>query len=246
MFTKKKIIFNTFLGEDASSFLNIPLPSKKIIPDWYKKMANLHQQDPREPTVKKCMPFLDALSMGYTISTGWDIFLKKFQDEKGMWKIEIEYPPMVNDVLRDMAHGIEVHGPYQFPEDGYNSDEIQLAVKILSPWVINTPPGYSCMFLPPLNHLLPHYRPFSGVVDTDDHKMPINFPGAFKKFESLTKTIPSGTPLIMVIPFKREDWKMEIKYRKNTDPWYRKTRLRFFKNMFDNYKQRLWHRKNFD
>ena len=245
MFTKKKIIFNTFLGKGAESFLNVPLPSKKLIPDWYKKMETLHQKDPRTPTIKKCMPVLDALSMGYIISTGWDIYLKKYQEE-GVWKLKIEYPPMVDDILRDIGHGIEVHSPNQFAEDGYNSDEIHLAAKILNPWVITTPPGYSCMFISPLNHTSPHYRPFSGVVDTDVHRMPINFPGAFKKFEGLTKTIPSGIPLIMVIPFKRDNWRMETNFKTTGDPGHRKGRLTLFKNMFDNYKQRLWNKKNFD
>jgi len=245
MFTKKKIIFNTFLGEDARSFLNNPLPSKKLIPEWYKKMENLHKKNPSEPTVKKCIPFLDAFSMGYTITTGWDIFLKKYQQE-GVWKMEISYPPIVNDILQEMGHGIEAHGPNQFSEEGFNSDEIHLVFKVISPWVITTPPGYSCIFLPPLNHRLPHFRVFSGVVDTDEHIIPINFPVAPKKFEGPTKTIPRGTPIAMIIPFKRDNWKMEINYKKSTDPFHRNARLHFFKNMLDNYKQRIWSKKNFD
>ena len=122
MFTKKKIIFDTYLGEDADSFLNPPLPSKKVIPEWYKKIETLHNRDASQPSVKKCMPFLDALSMGYTISTGWDIHIKKYQKE-GVWNLEVSYAPQVNEILTIKGLAIDSHSPNQFSEDGYNSDE---------------------------------------------------------------------------------------------------------------------------
>ena len=248
MFTKKKIIFDTYLGEDADSFLNPPLPSKKVIPEWYKKIETLHNRDASQPSVKKCMPFLDALSMGYTISTGWDIHIKKYQKE-GVWNLEVSYAPQVNEILTIKGLAIDSHSPNQFSEDGYNSDEIHVALKIISPWLITTPPGYSCIFLNPLNHTLPHFRIFSGVVDTDIYPhIAINFPCATKKFEGTTKTNPAGTPLAMVIPFKRDDWQIEVNYKKKKEEevFAHTPRLILFKNMLDNYKNKIWNKKNFD
>ena len=41
-----------------------PLSAKKLIPDWFKKIPPHNEND---MTVKKCVPFIDAMSVGYTI-----------------------------------------------------------------------------------------------------------------------------------------------------------------------------------
>ena len=74
--------------------------------------------------------------------------------------------------------------------------------------MIKTPPGYSVLFTHPMNwHYLPFYS-LSGVVDTDTYTMPVLFPFMMKNnFEGI---IPKGTPVIQIIPFKRDDWKSNI------------------------------------
>ena len=47
--------------------------------------------------------------------------------------------------------------------------------KILNPWVIETPPGYSCLFLPPLNNADNRFSIIPGIVDTDTFENEINF-----------------------------------------------------------------------
>jgi hypothetical protein len=50
---------------------------------------------------------------------------------------------------------------------------------------------------------------FPGIVDTDTYKSPVNFPFVLRdpKTDGL---IPAGTPLMQVIPIKRDEWQMEI------------------------------------
>ena len=259
MFTKKKIIFKSLLGKASEKFVTFPKPSKKIMPEWFKKMSNFAEKgDYITGTVKKCMPFLDALSMGYIISSSWEMGWKRVvpvdQDGKKLKPgFEITYPPPVRDILQQHALGIEQHTPYQISEDAYNEDEVKMTIKILSPWLIETPPGYSCLFIPPLNHSNLPFRPLSGVVDTDKYsKMPINFPSMPKKFpeKQQTKIIPVGTPIVMVIPFKRESWKMDVQYKKSIlnegTEMLANERLTFFKRIVDNYKNLVWHKKEFD
>ena len=258
MFTKKKIIFKSFLGKTSEEYLNFPKPSKKVMPEWYKKMPNFHDKhDYDTATVKKCMPFLDALSMGYIISTSWEMGWKRVipVDKDGNKQtpgFELSYPKPVKDFLTTHALGLEPHAPYQFPDDGYNKDEMKIIIKILSPWLIKTPPGYSCLFVPPFNHANLPFRPLSGIVDTDKYsKLPINFPSIPKKIpeEQEIKIIPAGTPLIMVIPFKREAWKMEIDdtdSHKHGDDIFQNHILAFFKRIVDNYKNMVWNKKDFD
>ena len=49
---------------------------------------------------------------------------------------------------------------------------------------------------------------FEGIVDTDQQHI-MNFPFVYKdpEFEGI---IPAGTPIVQVIPFKREKWTMDF------------------------------------
>ena len=50
------------------------------------------------------------------------------------------------------------------------------AGKFINKWLIKTPPGYSCLFVKPLNHFETRFEIISGVVDTDTYINTINFP----------------------------------------------------------------------
>ena len=247
MFTEKKIKFTSNLGKTGKQFLPLPVSSKKSVPDWYKQMASFHEKKFDQPTVKKCMPFLDALSMGYIIKTGWDFLLKKSDTDKG-WRMEMAFHKGVGPYLAERSIGIEHHQVHQYPKEGFNKDEIHVVLKLLSPWVITTPPGYSCLFVNPFNHLRPHFRVLEGVVDTDTYTMPVNFPMIPKKFEEDQKIIPAGTPIGMVIPFKRDPWKMDVVFEETSpdEISFATKTLIAFKRIYDNYKTKFWVKKNFD
>ena len=51
---------------------------------------------------------------------------------------------------------------------------------------------------------------FSAIVATDTYHDRINFPFVWTGKEEWEGVIPSGTPLIQVIPFKRDDFQHEI------------------------------------
>jgi hypothetical protein len=46
------------------------------------------------------------------------------------------------------------------------------------------------------------------IVDTDKHPIMVNFPFFLK--ENFSGVIPYGTPIVQVIPFKRENWKSKF------------------------------------
>ena len=54
-----------------------PLAAKKLIPDWFKKIPPNNEND---LTVKKCVPFIDAMGAGYTLLSHIDIII--FQTEE--------------------------------------------------------------------------------------------------------------------------------------------------------------------
>jgi hypothetical protein len=81
------------------------------------------------------------------------------------------------------------------------------------------------------------------IVDTDKHTTPVNFVFSLNNsnFEGL---IPAGTPMVQVIPIKRNVWKMKkggIKEIVNGKKASDKINTRFF----DRYKTFFWTRKSY-
>ncbi len=56
-----------------------PYPGLRNLPDWFKNLSNKTTGDFK--TVKKCPPFLDAMSTGYIIPVPMDLIIAI--DEKG-------------------------------------------------------------------------------------------------------------------------------------------------------------------
>lgn len=167
-----------------------PEPSTKNVPSWYRKMDGVIDGI---QTVKKCVPFLDSLSMGYQIPLVADIHwhkdIKEFHSDS---KIDL-----VSDHFLSQSKDVEI--PEGFDPQPHKWNNF---------WHIKTPKGYSTLFIHPLNRMdLPFYS-FSGVVDTDKHPLVINFPFVLKS--DFDGDIKAGTPLIQAIPFKRDSWSSKI------------------------------------
>ena len=81
---------------------------------------------------------------------------------------------------------------------------------LMSPWIIRTPPGYSCYFTAPINGENPHIRLFSGIVNTDTYFNHVNFFFGFREHSPAHGILKQGMPLVQIIPFKREEWTASI------------------------------------
>jgi hypothetical protein len=193
-----------------------PYPAKKNVPNWYKQMSNYINNDIKNKTIKKCLPFLDTLTAGYIIPSSNDI---KFEVKEVEGKKDIFYVPNGNTVAQQKGINISTHlHNIYHPVEQIGGKDSFLAkknhnfnvFKFLSPWWIKTPPGYSCLFISPMNNENENYEIIKGIVDTDTQHE-VNFPMFFKKIESFF--IAKGDPVVQVIPFKRESWKMKIEER---------------------------------
>jgi hypothetical protein len=203
-----------------------PTPSKFHIPEWLKRLAPYSDEKQNDQTAKRCIPMLDAVMSGYTIVITEDI--KVEQLEIG------PYYRWANGL------GIDFHSRDQA---GTHSKVTGSVAKWLNPWSIQTPRGYSCLFVPPLNNDGMVFTPFAGIVDTDTYIPLVNFPFLLSdpKFEGL---VPAGTPMVQVIPFQREAWTMET-VAGNTEEVNRATRR--LRSVFKNGYRRLFHHpKSFD
>jgi len=117
-----------------------PVPAREALPDWFRRLAPVDKNHlsttDNALTVKRCMPFLDALMAGWilplaatvrieiadkgeTVNTGWDF-------DKTM--VSNHHPYQVN------GHPMQPRPP----------------CKIHNHWTIRTPPGWSCLFIPPM------------------------------------------------------------------------------------------------
>ena len=117
----------------------------------------------------------------------------------------------------------------------------KILLKFASPWIIETPKGYSVQFKNPSNNWSTDIHILEGIVDTDEFYMPVNFPFVWTGNEIGEFLIPQGTPLIQVIPFKREKYKIEVgeKDKDKFETFDRKLASRFQ----ERYKNLFWHKR---
>ena len=226
-----------------------PIPAKMNVPDWYKKLK--HSID--FLTVKGCMPFLDTLTAGYILKLPQDIHvnhnvLNKETNQKDTFVAHgLEDANWFRAKGMNFTTSIQMHPPKQvegFP--GLQKNNNQPVLKFMNPWRIKTPPGYSCLFVPPLNNSDDRFSIIPGIVDTDSFEAEVNFPYLINgdKYKELKTTFEKGTPYVQVIPFKRESWKMKIKPLK-TNELHKKNQFYFLK-MFNVYKNKFWRKKKWN
>ena len=226
-----------------------PTPIKLNIPEWFKKLNHSHA----EKTVKGCMPFLDTLTTGYLLKVPQDYaFVHNFTNKEG--QKDIEWHPGGLDGASFAFKSINLttqvpntHPPQQVEGSPHAEKNKQLPfLKILNPWTIKTPPGYSCLFLPPLNNTDDRFSIIPGIVDTDTFEQEINFPIVINgdKYPVLDTTIKKGTPYVQVIPFKRETWKMKIKPVSTN--FLQKSKLFYNLKIMHIYKSKFWRKKKWN
>lgn len=209
--------------KEIEGVFDSPVPAALMLPEWYKKQSGYVGKQKQvlddgnyNHTIKHCMPALDAMTAGYIIKIPQDIEVVRAGENKDC---NIRWP---SDIFKQVSsHSLEQISELPVDQNMWDTT----AWKWHNPWTIKTPPGYSCLFIQPMWHEDLPFRCFSGVVDTDKYNFqPINFPFLFKKgFEG---KIHMGTPMIQVIPFKREEWIAKTKKKSNFNPkiWERSKR----------------------
>lgn len=228
-----------------------PIPIKLNIPEWYKKLNHTILNK----TVKGCMPFLDTLTSGYLLKMPQDFHVRHNVDNKNE-KSETFKDSFQTFGLHDQSQilhakyinlnsGIDIHSIKQVEGSPFVEKNKNLPFyKIINPWKIKTPKGYSCLFVPPLNNTDDRFSIIPGIVDTDTFPNEINFPIIINgdKYPFLETTIKKGTPYVQIIPFKRNSWKMTVKPRLQKE--IQNSRLFYGLNLFNIYKDKYWNKKS--
>ena len=221
----------TFCAVDKN-FVDVwphPKPASKFIPDEYKKLPRFANGNMHVPTLKTCIPFLDSLTAGYIIPFDQDYLVDPIEND-------FTVTP-ANRQVDDFG----VHNQVQLPKNWHKAAG-ENAGKFINKWLIKTPPGYSCLFIKPMNRVETRFDIIAGIVDTDDYVNTINFPFILNKRDEQF-LIKKGEPMVQVIPFKRDSWKSWSGF------YYEKMHSKFVylfhSKWVDRYKNLIWKKKVF-
>jgi hypothetical protein len=233
-----------FLKEDH------PIPIKLNIPEWFKKLSHTLEKK----TVKGCMPFLDSLTSGYLLKIPQDLKIIHNVINQELNQLDSFYTTgnLDDRILFEKSLNLSkqipsTHPSIQLEGSPYIEKNKNLPFyKIINPWIIKTPPGYSCLFVPPLNNTDDRFAIIPAIVDTDTFPNEINFPIVINgdKYSTLDTLLKKGTPYVQIIPFKRDKWKMKITGTDTEE--MRKGKTFYELSLLHTYKNKYWNKKSWN
>ena len=150
--------------------------------------------------------------------------------------------------MKDYNVGVQNHTQDQISLSMVYPNEIPLSFKFLNPWLIKTPPGYSCLFTSPFNTEKTDTRLITGIVDTDKYEAYVNLPFFLTDWDlnkNTAKLIKKGTPIALVFPFRRDDWEMKVIKDKKLKDKIHLWSWKWFSTLYDSYKTKVWTKKNY-
>jgi hypothetical protein len=203
----KKIIFHSNKEYNSLDEKYYPVPASKSIPKWFVD-ASRYWKNPstgevfvgpngeKTLTFKACPALMDMYTSGYFFVTPCDI---EFYNKDGIPYVNV--PENFKDFVgeRDKMEG------FDNPDDYYEKH-----FHWYPNWAPEVPEGYSVLYINPLNQFNLPFLTIAGVIDNDRMTTPGNMPFFIKK--NFTGIIPKGTPFVQLIPFKRDNWNMEIQH----------------------------------
>ena len=222
-----------------------PEPAIHSFPKWFKNMPRFYNVDPHRDvpvrefgSIRDCPAVNDAMGFGYMLYLPADVFIDATKDE-----IRFDVGTFGNGSrIHDAGFSfITEHDPIQTSEYQAMFDFHRQSLKWQTYWGVKTDEGYSTLFIHPMHRNdLPFYS-VTAIVDTD--KFPTRDPYAFFIKKGFKGIIHRGTPMLQVVPFRREDWTMNI-----VEPDAKSFRVNQQKmgSVFSQpYKKLFWQRKKF-
>jgi hypothetical protein len=240
-----KVIKFLSFGEKTEAFANPPLPAVKHVPDWYKRQQGSVDDETAfakggmTSTIKRCMPIFDAMTAGYIVSAPCDIYIDATNPEKLSWSIPQALRPVASDLVA--THGFLQYDQYPIDTNRYHKE----LFRIMPFWVIKTPPGYSALFMTPMNRFDIPFLNTTGIVDSDKVHLLGTFPFFIPK--GWEGTIPAGTPYVQILPFKRENWEHSLEFQEEKQIYDKMVdNIKFYRQPDGGiYKNKIWDRREY-
>jgi hypothetical protein len=174
--------------------------SKTSLPGWFRR---IHKGP---GSIRSCSGISDFLEFGVTIQA-WTTFRFRPNINTGVWEISadefnpsIEYP---------MATGFHFAQTGSCPMTESRKIEKMSYPKLLTPWRIQTAPGWSCLFIPTFYEENENYSVLPSIVNTDFYQVANVVLNVKTDSEFVIK---QGTPLVHLIPVQRKNDIRKIEY----------------------------------
>lgn len=158
----------------------------------------------KQGTVKNCPAVEDAAYSGYMIYLPSDVFIDTTKEYPivefknfGLNEEEFKNSFVYEDVELTLMKGY-----------GALEDFVPFPFRWQSFWGVKTDDGYSSMFVHPFHRTDLPYTVATAIVDTD--RFTTRLPYSFFIKKGFCGEVKKGTPMMQVIPFKREEWHSKI------------------------------------
>lgn len=176
-----------------------PVPANTALPDWLKAMP-MHAFDADlgfdVMTVKKCPPFVDAMTHGWLMPLPCDVGVAD-----GRFDWDWELPPTLTG--RHSRAPMTLHQNSQATGTPlFDADTV--LVKFNSFWTMAPPPGWSLLCTHPINRPELPFTTLTGLVDAEVYAD--NFVNFVARWHDpdFTGVLAKGTPVAQYIPVRRE------------------------------------------
>ncbi len=179
-----------------------PIPAVRGLPDWFKDLpqygfSQLLNKDLM--TVKKCPPFIDAMTFGFLMPLSTDL---RVEEGESSWDSDI---PVVEKLKNSTRSPIGYHDNAQVKGTPFFEDD-RFVIKFNNFWAIELPEGYSLFVTHPINRADLPFTTLTGLVDSDLYVDNfINFPAQWNDSE-FRGVLPKGTPVAQCMAIKRVKW----------------------------------------
>jgi len=194
----------TFRTTPSLAWTAKPAPALKFAPEWFKRLAHYVVPTADEvqagatviSTAKRCSPFQDSLGAGYIIPLPVKVTVSCSDNGE----VSISWGQAMLETAPFQV--ISRHATEQLKGMGLEEGGV---FKFNLPWSVELPEGYSALYTHPLNRPDLPFQTFSGIVDNDQYMSPVNIPFIWIGPPGLYE-LDAGTPVVQIIPFKREEW----------------------------------------
>jgi hypothetical protein len=163
----------------------------KTIPSWFRKIPK------SLGSIRSCTGTLDYLQVGATIPLWTNTKFTPNFSNPWVWEVEMDNMPYAH------AFGNE---PFRYESTGEcpmtSKREIKNGSypKLVNPWYVRTAPGWSCLVIPMFFEPSTKYQIVPSIVHTDFyHSLNV----VLNIYTDQSFEIKAGTPMVQLIPFKR-------------------------------------------
>jgi Family of unknown function (DUF6065) len=199
-----------------------PYPASQHVSDWFKNMPPDREGN---ATLKRCPPYLAAMTAGYIIPAPTD--LRFTMSAQGV--LTAQGGNLLGGHLQKQVEGSPFSGTP--------------IVKFINPWIIVTPPEFVCLITAPINRFELPFLPLAGIVETGTYYKEVHLPMACLLRPGQTFELKAGTPLIQAIPIRRDEWASRAAVM---DADLRERHQELFKTNFHAYKDEFWKKMHFE